>query len=103
MINGEEVMVSFDMRHEGNDPLRRGPDGKLVTMRRLPWHMCVWKSEIAKKTPFRSMSYGEDWDWCARMIPHVQRQVKLQDVLHYYQYSDQQSESVQYQNNPSGV
>jgi len=103
MINGEEVMVSFDMRHEGNDPLTRGPDGKLVTMRRLPWHMCVWKSEIAKQTPFRTLSYGEDWDWCSRMIPLVRKQVKLQDTLHYYQYTDEQSESIQYQNNPSGV
>lgn len=103
MINGEEVMVSFDMRHPGNDGLRRGSDGKLVDMKRLPWHMCVWKSTIAKETHFKDESWGEDWDWCSRMIPKVNKQVKLFDVLHYYQYSDDESESLQYRDNPTGV
>jgi glycosyltransferase involved in cell wall biosynthesis len=102
-INGEEVMVSFDMRNEKNDSLTRDDNGKLVDMKRLPWHMCVWNRDIAKETPFQSSSYGEDWDWCSRMIPKVKRQVKLFDILHYYQYTDEESESIQYQNNPSGV
>ena len=102
-INGQECMVSFDMRHEGNEQLGRNADGSLKDMKRLPWHMCVWNSEIAKDTPFQSSSYGEDWDWCSRMIPRVKRQVKLFDTLHYYQYNDETSESIQYQTNPSGV
>lgn len=98
-INGEKVMVSFDMNHKDNEPLRRGADGKFINMKRMPWHMCVWKSEIAKKVPFKKLSWGEDWDWCSRMIPAIGKQVKLFDVLHYYQYTDEQSESIQYRDN----
>ena len=95
-INGEEVMVHFDMRHQQNDPLVRDENGKYIDMCRPPWHMCVWKKEIADKTEFRDTSWGEDWDWVVQMYPHVKTQLKLDKVLHYYQYSDEQSESIQY-------
>jgi glycosyltransferase involved in cell wall biosynthesis len=95
-INGEEVMVYFDMRHTQNDPLLRDENGKYIDMRRPPWHMCVWKREIANKTEFRDTSWGEDWDWVVQMYPHVKTQLKLDKVLHYYLYSDEESESLQY-------
>jgi len=96
VINGEEVMVSFDMKNKTNDPLVRDENGKFKTMNRPPWHMCVWNSEIAKNTPFKNSSWGEDWDWCSRMIPKVKKQLKLLDILHYYRYNDTESESIQY-------
>tara|TARA_R110002012_G_scaffold104995_3_gene245744 strand:- start:83 stop:733 length:651 start_codon:yes stop_codon:yes gene_type:complete len=97
-INGEEVMVYFDINHKQNDPLVRDENGKYVDMRRPPWHMCVWRKEIADKAEFRDTSWGEDWDWVSQMYPYVKVQLKIDNVLHYYQYSDDESESIQYRN-----
>ena len=58
--------------------------------------MCFWRSEIAKSSAFKPSSYGEDLAWCMGMYPKVRSETHLDKVLHYYQYSDSTSESIQY-------
>jgi hypothetical protein len=65
---------------------------------RPPYHMCFWRSQIAKSVRFKSSSYGEDISWCAEMYPKVRTETHIDKVLHYYQYSDSTSESIQYAN-----
>lgn len=94
-VNGNEFKVDFRMGnpHEG---LKQNPDGTLGNIKRPPYHMCVWAAKIAKNIPFRAVSYGEDIDWCSRMYPFVTSETHLDKVLHYYQYDDRTSESIQY-------
>lgn len=94
-VNGKQFMVDFRMGnpHEG---LKQNPDGTLGNIKRPPYHMCIWASKIAKNVPFRASSYGEDIDWCVRMYPFVTSETHLDKVLHYYQYDDRTSESIQY-------
>ena len=94
-VNGKEFKVDFRMGnpHEG---LKNNPDGSLGDIKRPPYHMCVWAAKIAKNIPFRAVSYGEDIDWCSRMYPFVRSETHLDKVLHYYQYDDRTSESIQY-------
>ena len=94
-VNGKEFKVDFRMGnpHEG---LKQNADGSLGDIKRPPYHMCVWAAKIAKNVPFRAVSYGEDIDWCSRMYPFVTSETHLDKVLHYYQYDDRTSESIQY-------
>ena len=93
-VNGKSFLVNFKM---GNPHERLTMDGDTYrNIRRPPYHMCFWKSKLAKFTAFRSVSYGEDIDWCSRMYPYVKSEMHVDKILHYYKYSDETSESIQY-------
>lgn len=92
-VNGNMFMVDFDLRNE-NEAAGPGPDGKWRDIKRKPYHMCVWKSVIAKNTPFENVSYGEDLIWVTKLAQRAKTQVKLDKTLHFYRYSDQTSESI---------
>lgn len=92
-VNGEEFKVNFKT---GNPHEPFVPGSGIHLIRRPPYHMCFWRSKIAKNIPFRPSSYGEDLDWIMRMLPYVTSETHLDKVLHYYRYSDATSESIQY-------
>ena len=94
-VNGEEFLVNFSMNNP-HQPWIPGSGTKKIL--RPPYHMCFWRSEIAKSSPFKPSSYGEDLAWCVGMHPKVRTETHLDTVLHYYQYSDSTSESIQYAN-----
>jgi len=91
VVNGSEFVVNFSM----NNPNERYIPGMQV-VRRPPFHMCFWKSDIAKNTDFQDSSYGEDYNWCVKMYPKIQKEVHIPKYLHYYRYDDRISESIQY-------
>lgn len=100
-VNGEEFNVNFrhGNPHEG---LKRDPiTGRLTDIKRPPYHMCAWSARLARGTPFKIASYGEDIDWCARMYARITKEIHIDKVLHYYQYSDAKSESVKYASTPN--
>lgn len=92
-VNGEEFNVNFRI---GNPHEPFVPGSGIPVIKRPPYHMCFWRSKIAKNIPFRPSSYGEDLDWVMRMIPYVTSETHLDKVLHHYRYSDATSESIQY-------
>lgn len=92
-VNGEEFMVNFSINNP-HQPWIPGSGTKKIL--RTPYHMCFWRSEIAKSSAFKPSSYGEDLAWCMGMYPKVRSETHLDNVLHYYQYSDSTSESIQY-------
>jgi len=94
-VNGKEFKVDFRMGNP-HERLKTNPDGSLGDIKRPPYHMCVWAAKIAKNIPFQAISYGEDIEWCSRMYPFVTSETHLDKVLHYYQYDDRTSESIQY-------
>jgi glycosyltransferase involved in cell wall biosynthesis len=97
-VNGKQFFVDFDLNNP-NEPAILDAYGNYRNIRRKPYHMCVWRSVIAKNTPFPSVSYGEDLAWIMNLCLRCRNQHKIQKVLHYYQYSDQTSESIQHRGN----
>jgi glycosyltransferase involved in cell wall biosynthesis len=94
-VNGEEFMVNFSMSNPHQAWVPRSGIKKIL---RPPYHMCFWKSEIAKEAKFKPSSYGEDLAWCMEMYPKIKTETHIDRVLHQYLFDDRTSESIQYAN-----
>ena len=94
-VNGKEFSVNFRMGNP-HDPYI--PGAGTLHLKRPPYHMCFWRSEIAKSAKFKPSSYGEDLAWCMEMYPKIRSETHIDKVLHYYNYDDRTSESIQYAN-----
>jgi glycosyltransferase involved in cell wall biosynthesis len=97
-VNGKTFFVFFGLSHPRSpqEQMALNPDGTAKDLRRPPYHMCVWKSIIAKNTPFDNSSWGEDSRWIEKLCQRSKTEHHIDKVLHYYQYSDQTSESIQH-------
>jgi glycosyltransferase involved in cell wall biosynthesis len=93
VVNGDEFTVNFSMKNP-NDRYVYG----MKHIRRPPFHICYWKSEIAKQAKFEESSYGEDYAWCLKMYPFIKSETHIDKYLHLYKYDDRTSESIQYAN-----
>jgi len=49
-----------------------------------PSHTMVWKSLLAKNVMFPNQNVGEDFDWVKRMWPKIKKQIRINEVLYYY-------------------
>lgn len=94
-VNGKTFEVDFDLKNP-IEQMSQDSKGNLNNIKRPPWHMCIWKSVLAKHTPFPEISWGEDSAWITLLCQRSKVQHKLNKILHYYQYSDASSETVQY-------
>jgi len=83
--NGNSFLVHFDLKNKGNDPAHQ-KGGKWQDINRPPWHMCVWRSELAKREQFPHIKFSEDWQWCEKVLKHVKTQARIPKVLHIYRY-----------------
>lgn len=92
-VNGEEFMVNFGMRNPHQPWI---PKCNIDRILRPPYHMCFWRSEIAKQAKFKPSSYGEDLAWCMEMYPKIKTETHIDRVLHHYMFDDRTSESIQY-------
>ena len=54
---------------------------------RTPNHLCVVKSEIAKKYGFPVSSYQEDDEYARRILPELKERMHIDNVLYYYDYN----------------
>ena len=52
--------------------------------RGLPAHTMVWRSTLAKSHTFSDMQNGEDYDWVKRAVGGIKKQVRVDEVLYYY-------------------
>lgn len=97
-INGEPMDVEFGIGNP-HGQLWRDQDGFLGDIKRPPYHMCVWRREIAQSEAFNPV-YGangqstEDIDWLMRLYPKIQTEHHIPDALHGYIYSSQTTESL---------
>lgn len=97
-INGEPMNVEFGIGNP-HGHLWRDEDGFLGDIKRPPYHMCVWRREIAQSETFNPV-YGangqssEDIDWLMRLYPKVQTEYHIPDALHGYIYSSQTTASL---------
>jgi len=97
-INGEPMDVEFGIGNP-HGQLWRDEDGFLGDIKRPPYHMCLWRSTIAKSEEFNPV-YGangqssEDIDWLMRLYPKIQTEHHIEDALHGYIYSSQTTTSL---------
>ena len=97
-INGEPMNVEFGIGNP-HGHLWRDEDGFLGDIKRPPYHMCVWRREIAQSEAFNPV-YGangqssEDVDWLMRLYPKVQTEHHIPDALHGYIYNSQTTASL---------
>ena len=98
--NGYHFDVYFDINHEW-DPMDqlRFNGTTFNDLKRPPFHMCPFKSEIAKSEKFlekydASGQSCEDADWLLRLYPKIETQIFIDEVLHNYIYNSQETESI---------
>ena len=72
----------------------RGADGRYVDIARPPWHHCAWRRSIAAKHRFPDSNYGEDWDWCSRVLKDVSTQSYIDRELHFYNFRSDVTEAL---------
>jgi glycosyltransferase involved in cell wall biosynthesis len=98
-LDGEPMNVSFGIGNP-HGQLWRNEEGLLGDIKRPPYHMCLWKRELAQSEQFRPMfaangqSYGEDIDWLLRLYPKVQTEHHIQEPLHMYVYNSNTTTSL---------
>ena len=96
-INGEPMDVEFGIGNP-HGQMWRDEDGFLGDIKRPPYHMCVWRREIAQSESF-VQSYSdagqssEDIDWLMRLYPKVQTEHHIDDSLHGYIWSSETTAS----------
>lgn len=60
---------------------------------RRPNHVCCFRTEIARRIPREDVTWGEDSTWSKQILPLIQREVQLDQILYFYRYDAQQSEA----------
>lgn len=64
---GNKFKVRFGMEYH-NEEASKNPAGKWLNITRKPFHTCLWRTALAQSERFADVSYGEDWDWCKRLV-----------------------------------
>ncbi len=79
MINGKRYIISDSIYH---------PDEQLHDgiVKRKPLCHSIWRREVAKRSKFKDISYGEDMRWATQLNP--ENETKIDKVLHTYVYDD---------------
>ena len=103
-LDGEPMNVSFGIGNP-HGQLWRNEEGLLGDIKRPPYHMCLFRREIAQSEEFRPMfaangqSYGEDFDWLIRLYPKIQTEHHINEPLHMYVYNSKTTTSLVPQGN----
>jgi glycosyltransferase involved in cell wall biosynthesis len=97
-LDGEPMDVKFGIGNP-HGQLWRDEDGFLGDIKRPPYHMCLWRRDLAITEEFRPM-YGangqstEDIDWLMRLYPKIQTEHHIDDALHGYIYNSKTTASL---------
>ena len=97
-LDGEPMDVEFGIGNP-HGQLWRDEDGFLGNIKRPPYHMCLWRRDLAITEEFRPM-YGangqssEDIDWLMRLYPKIQTEHHIPDALHGYIYNSKTTASL---------
>lgn len=66
---------------------------------RIPNHVMCFKRELALMFPFKPILRGEDSDFAKRILSSIQNEVIIEDVLYYYDFNIETSETQGRNNN----
>lgn len=96
IIDGKTLMVNFNVGNP-HEPAILNEKGEFNPIKRPPYHMHIWKKEIACSERFRSVYFNgqssEDIDWLLRLYPKIRTFAKINKVLHYYIYNSKTTAS----------
>jgi hypothetical protein len=93
VINGgNPFIVNWSIQNKGNQQIAR-VGTSYQDIKRPPWHMCAWRSRLAKRYPFQDVSWGEDWEWLKRLNKHAGSEHHIDAVLHHYRFDDKVTET----------
>lgn len=62
-------------------------------MKMIPGHLNVWRRELACRELFPEINLAEDHKWAEKLLPHIESEVKIEDVLYYYNDNKGMSET----------
>jgi len=71
-------------------------DNKKMIAYRMANHLCVWKRDLAKRTDFPRISFGEDGAWARKMRRYIRTIVKIEKVLYHYWFSHEGTRTQQH-------
>jgi len=91
--NGSKGIIEFGL-HNTNEPFK----GNNQITKRRPWHVCVWRSSIAKQCTFPDLNWGEDSPWVDQATPLAKTEIHIPEILHIYAHYDNTSESTRRMN-----
>ena len=96
-INGKQLRVSFGLGNPVTS-LEVTNGLKIPIVHRPPYHMCAFRSQLAKSVIFRESTNDagkstEDIDWLVRLYPLLETEHKIQKVLHLYKFNSGDSRS----------
>jgi len=78
IIERHRSEVRFNLR-AGNEAFNPGG----VTQR-AAWHVCAWRSTLAKRFHFEASNYGEDWSWARHLNLDARGEIHIPEILHTY-------------------
>jgi len=81
--NNPPSIINFSLQNKENEPYLPG-----MLINRMPFHVCIWKSKIAKKYKFPSTSYSEDWFWVEQLLKEVKTEFHIDKAIHSYIYDE---------------
>jgi len=79
-----DTIINMDLNNKVNEQY----EPNLRMIQRPPWHVCVFRTEIAQRYHFPFKNYGEDWPWCEQVIKDCKTQVHIDEVLYYYNWDE---------------
>ena len=92
-INDHQFTVNFGLEYE-NEPAQHPETNEFKSsITRKPFHVCAWRTELAKTSRFPHINYGEDDVWLRPLWKKAKSQHRINKMLHFYRYSDSISEA----------
>ena len=95
-----DVIFSIEHNWDPMDPLTYNYGAQRYNdIKRPPFHMCPFRSEISKSERFREKydemgQSCEDADWLLRLYPKVKSEMFIDATLHHYIYNSDTTESI---------
>ena len=86
-FNGEEGRISFGHGQE-NEEWAAGEERQ-----RAAWHVCAWRTEVARRSTFPWVQYGEDWAWAEPLNKLELQEWHIPEVLHEYHFRTEITEA----------
>ena len=81
--NNEPAIINFSLENKENEAYREG-----CFVNRKPFHVCAWRSTIAKKCKFIDKNYSEDWFWAEQLNKLAKSEYHIDKAIHTYIYND---------------
>ena len=86
-VNDQIAEIEFRLGHE-NQSFKPG-----TLVKRNAWHICAWRRELAIRSHFPAMNYGEDWAFAAPLCKVAKTEEHIPKTLHFYRHSSNATEA----------